>query len=110
MGGNAANAQADKALLSATVGKRKGLEMTLQQMRENVGLFTSQSTAKDSIMKMWAGWKNLKQDQGAQLRKIYVQDNPNAPGERHLFIEAPEQNYYTTSHGIIQEKAKEIVD
>ena len=110
LGGSVANEQADKALMSATVGKRKALEMTLAQVRESVRFYTSLPTAKDSIMKMRAGWKNLKQDQTAQLRKIYVEDNPNPSGARELLVEAPEQNYYTTSHAVIQASAKEIVD
>ncbi|MEI2385019.1 HAMP domain-containing methyl-accepting chemotaxis protein [Breoghania sp. JC706] len=110
LGGRVANEQADKALMSATVGKRKALEMTLEQVRESVRFFTSLPTAKDSIMKMRAGWKNLKQDQTAQLRRIYVTDNPNPPDQRQLLVEAPEKNYYTTSHAVIQASAQEIID
>ncbi|PTW59679.1 methyl-accepting chemotaxis protein [Breoghania corrubedonensis] len=110
LGGSVANEEADKALMSATVGKRKALEMTLEQVRDSMRFFTSLPTAKDSIMKMRAGWKNLKKDQSAQLRRIYVEDNPNPAGERQLLIEAPQKNYYTTSHAVIQASAKEIVE
>ena len=109
LAGSVANEQADKALLSATVGKRKAVEMGLQQVRDSVGFFTTLPTAKDSIMKMRAGWKNLKENQTAQLRKIYVDDNPNAAGARHLMKETAEKNYYTNSHALVHQEAADLI-
>ncbi len=109
LAGSVANEQADKALASATMGKRKAVEMSLQQVRDSVGFFTTLPTAKDGIMKMRAGWKNLKENQTAQLRKIFVEDNPNAAGERHLMKEAGEKNYYTNSHVLVHQEAEDLI-
>jgi len=98
LAGGVANRQADTALASATHGKQKVLELAVAQVSDNVSFFLPLEEAKDSLMKMLVGWKNLGENQTAQLRQIFVTDNPHGEGERHLLIEPDVSNYYVTNH------------
>ena len=104
-----ANEQADKALTSATIGKRKSLSLALQQFHHGVQAFVSLPAAKDGILKMGAGWKNLKENQGAQLREIFVAKNTHAANERHLLVEAQAKNYYTNSHKLVHGNIADLI-
>ncbi len=98
-----ANNQADKALQSATKGKQKSLELVLAQITDSARFFVSLEEAKDSLMKSMVGWKNLKEGQTETLRRIFVDNNPHAPHERHLLVEPEEKNYYVQNHQIVHE-------
>ncbi len=104
-----ANSQADTALKGATLGKRKTLELALEQATESTRFFASLTTAKDSLMKMTVGWKNLKEGQTATLRKIFVEDNPNPADQRYLLKEPETQNYYVNNHKIIHASYEELI-
>lgn len=106
---NVANNQADKALLSATQGKKKTMTLALQQINDSTRFFATLPNAKDSIMKMRAGWKNLKENQGQQLIELFIDSNPHAANERYL-LEAPDaNNYYVTNHKVIHAAFAEIM-
>jgi len=98
LAGGVANRQADTALASATHGKQKVLELAVAQVSDNVSFFLPLEEAKDSLMKMLVGWKNLGENQTSQLRQIFVTDNPHGEGERHLLMEPDVSNYYVTNH------------
>ncbi|WP_208999817.1 methyl-accepting chemotaxis protein [Stappia sediminis] len=104
-----ANTQADKALTSATLGKRKAMELTLQQVNDSARFFATLPSAKDSIMKMRAGWKNLKENQTEQLLRVFVENNPNAADQRHLLVEPGDDSYYATNHKVIHTAFQEMV-
>ncbi|AXS41798.1 methyl-accepting chemotaxis protein [Breoghania sp. L-A4] len=104
-----ANEQADKALTSATIGKRKSMSLAMQQIGDGVRNYVSLPAAKDSILKMGAGWKNLKENQSAQLREMFIAKNPHPDGERHLLMEPEAKNYYTSSHVIIHDAIGALV-
>ncbi len=104
-----ANSQADTALKSATQGKRKTFELALEQVTENARFFATLVDAKDSLMKMTVGWKNLKENQTATLRKIYVEDNPNGPEERYLLTDPDVKNYYVDNHKIIHAAYQDLI-
>lgn len=104
-----ANQQADTALNSATLGKRKTLELKIEQVSDSARFFVSLTEAKDSLMKMMAGWKNLKENQTETLRKIFVEDNPNPADQRHLLIESETKNYYANNHKVIHAAYQELV-
>ncbi|WP_209004114.1 methyl-accepting chemotaxis protein [Labrenzia sp. CE80] len=104
-----ANSQADTALKSATLGKRKTLELALEQVTDSARFFVSLTEAKDSLMKMTVGWKNLKEGQTETLRKIFVEDNPHPADKRHLLLEPDAKNYYVNNHKIIHAAYVELV-
>ncbi|WP_417667651.1 methyl-accepting chemotaxis protein [Roseibium sp.] len=104
-----ANRQADTALKGATLGKRKTLELAFAQVTESARFFASLADAKDSLMKMTVGWKNLKEGQSETLRKIFVEDNPHPAGERHLLIEPDAKNYYVNNHKIVHEAYSALI-
>lgn len=98
LAGDVADSQANKALSSATLGKYRTLELALAQRIDSARFFASVSDAKDAMMKMTAGWKVLKENQTGQLRKIFVDENPNGPNERHLMVESAAGNFYANNH------------
>ncbi len=103
LAGGVANRQADTALSSATYGKQRVLELAVAQVADNVRFFLPLEEAKNSLMKMLVGWKNLGENQTAQLREIFVTNNPHGEGERHLLVEPEVTNYYVTNHREIHE-------
>lgn len=106
-----ANSQADTALRSATQSKRKTLDLALEQLTQSANFYSGVQEARDGLMKMVAGWKNLKTDQTAVLRKMFVEDNPNAPSERYLMTKsAGEKNYYSSNHELIHASFKKLID
>ncbi|MBA5777179.1 methyl-accepting chemotaxis protein [Stappia sp. F7233] len=109
LAGNVANDQAGKALASATLGKSKAMTMSLQQVKDSARFFATLPNAKDSIMKMRAGWKNLKENQTEQLISIFVEANPNSVAERYLLEDPGVDNYYATNHKVIHIAFREMV-
>ncbi len=106
---NVANDQADKALASATLGKKKTMTLALQQINDSTRFFTTLPNAKDSIMKMRAGWKNLKENQTQQLVQLFVEANPYGASERYLLETPDAENYYATNHKVIHTAFTEIL-
>lgn len=104
-----ANGQADNSLQSATKAKQKVLELALDQITYSAKFFVSLEEAKDSLMKTMVGWKNLKEGQNGTLRKIFVEDNPNPPHERHLLIEPAESNYYVNNHKVVHPVYQDVI-
>ncbi|WP_346911651.1 methyl-accepting chemotaxis protein [uncultured Roseibium sp.] len=106
-----ANTQANAALKSATLGKQKTLELALEQVRDSAGFFVSLEDAKDALLKANAGWKSLEDGEKPELRKFFVDDNPNPADQRYLLV-TPEgaDNYYITNHEIVHQAFKKIVD
>jgi len=104
-----ANEQADKALNSAMLGKRKSVELALGQVMDGARSFSELPGAKDSIMKMRVGWKNLKENQTAQIREIFVDNNPYSENERHLLVEPEVKNYYVNNHKVIHSVFEDLV-
>ena len=98
LAGRVADEQAQRALNSATLGKSQTLSLALAQRQDSARFFASVSDAKDAMMKMTAGWKVLKENHTEQLRKIFVDDNPNPAGERHKLIEPQVSNFYANNH------------
>ncbi|SHM42431.1 methyl-accepting chemotaxis protein [Roseibium suaedae] len=101
LAGGVANTQADRALRSATQAKAETLGLALDQLNQSVNFYVGLQEARDGLMKMTAGWKNLKTDQTNVLRKMFVDENPNPPGERHLMMKSEEKNYYSSNHELI---------
>ncbi|ADZ69348.1 methyl-accepting chemotaxis protein [Polymorphum gilvum] len=104
-----ANEQADRALTSATQGKRKTLELALAQVTDAAKFFASLTDAKDALMKTTAGWKALKENQTAQLRDVFVDNNPHPEGERHLLVEVANSNYYASNHGAVHIAFQDLI-
>ncbi|WP_306144231.1 methyl-accepting chemotaxis protein [Roseibium sp. MMSF_3412] len=104
-----ANGQADNSLQSATKAKQKVLELALDQITYSAKFFVSLEEAKDSLMKTMVGWKNLKEGQNETLRKIFVEDNPNPPHERHLLTEPAESNYYVNNHKVVHPVYQDVI-
>ncbi|MBN9672492.1 HAMP domain-containing protein [Labrenzia aggregata] len=106
---NVANGQADNGLKSATRAKQKIIELALDQVTYGTRQFIGSTEAKDSLMKMLVGWKNLKEGQTETLRRIFVSDNPHPAHERHLLIEPEETNYYVNNHKVVQPIYADII-
>jgi len=106
-----ANTQANAALKSATLGKQKTLELALEQIRDSAGFFVSLEDAKDVLLKANAGWKSLEDGEKQDLRKVFVDDNPNPADQRYLLVK-PEgaDNYYITNHEIVHQALKKVVN
>ncbi|MEO1111497.1 MAG: methyl-accepting chemotaxis protein [Pseudomonadota bacterium] len=104
-----ANGQADNSLQSATKAKQKVLGLALDQITYSAKFFVSLEEAKDSLMKTMVGWKNLKEGQTGTLRKIFVDDNPNLPHERHLLTEPAESNYYVNNHKVVHPVYQDVI-
>ncbi|MEJ8473043.1 methyl-accepting chemotaxis protein [Roseibium algae] len=109
VGRGVAYEKADKTLTSATIGKSKTIELVLDQVWDSARFFVTLADAKDSLMKSNAGWKSLKEGQTETLRKIFVEDNPNPAGQRHLFIEPETQNYYVNNHKIVHAAYQDLI-
>ena len=109
LAGGVANDQADTALKSATYGKKKTLDLAIEQATESARFYLSLSEAKDSLMKMMVGWKNIKEGQTEALRQIFVTDNPHGPEKRHLLVEPDVQNYYVNNHKVIHPLFADLV-
>ena len=62
-----------------------------------VTLATMASSAR-AIAEFEAAWAEIPGDTGAALRKAYIDDNPQATGEKHLMQRAPEENAYNRTH------------
>ncbi|MTI44966.1 methyl-accepting chemotaxis protein [Roseibium hamelinense] len=104
-----ANEQADTALTTATLGKSKTLGLAIDQVTDSARFFVSLAEAKDSLMKMMVGWKNLKEDQTELLRDIYVTNNPHSAEDRHKLVEPDVQNYYVNNHKVIHVGFQDLV-
>ncbi|WP_420413426.1 methyl-accepting chemotaxis protein [Roseibium sp.] len=104
-----ANGQADSALKSATNAKLKVLDLALGQVTDSAKFFSTLEEAKDGLMKTLVGWKNLKENQTAILRKMFVEDNPHPEHERHLLHEPSESNYYVNNHKVIHPAFQELI-
>lgn len=104
-----ANGQADTALQSGTKAKLKVVELALGQAADSAKFFASLEDAKNSVMKTFVGWKNLKEGQNATLRRLFVTENPNPEGERHLLVEPVETNQYTNNHKVIHPIFQDLV-
>ncbi|MBD8893721.1 methyl-accepting chemotaxis protein [Labrenzia suaedae] len=105
-----ANTQADRALRSATQAKAETLGLALDQLNQSANFYVGLQEARDGLMKMTAGWKNLKTDQTAILRKMFVEDNPNAPAERYLMTKSEEKNYYSSNHELIHASFRGLIE
>ena len=109
LAGRVADEQAARALNSATLGKSQTLALALAQRQDSARFFASVSDAKDAMMKMTAGWKVLKENHTAQLRKIFVEDNPNPAGERYKLIEPQVSNFYANNHKPIHQSMSNLI-
>lgn len=105
-----ANGQADSALKGATKAKLKVLDLALSQVNDSAGFFATLEEAKDGLLKTLVGWKNLKENQTAILRKIFVENNPHPEQDRHLLHEPAESNHYVNNHKMIHPAFKELID
>ena len=52
----------------------------------------------DALEEIEAAWRELGGNEKAQLQKLYIEDNPNPAGSKHLLDVAPDSSAYSKAH------------
>ncbi len=110
LAGRVSNQQADRALISTTDGKVATISLTLEQMLDAAKLFATLRDAKENMLKMKAGWKNIGSNPTDLLRTTYVDENPYLPEDRHLFVDTGEENLYFREHRFVQKAFRKVIE
>lgn len=80
-------------------GVLENLESYLGSMKEDLIINADSDYVRQALRSFRVGWEDLKaQDKTAYLHKEYIDDNPNALGEKHLMDFAPDESLYSTIH------------
>jgi len=95
----AALEQAEDKMLSLAEGKASSINVFLGQIREQVINMAQRQDLQDAARELRAGWKTLRKDQSAKLRKAFIEDYPDmAASERVKIIKPNTGSYYDNAH------------
>ncbi|WP_321339101.1 methyl-accepting chemotaxis protein [uncultured Cohaesibacter sp.] len=111
MGGETSKKLTENALLNAARGKTSTVEVYFQQIQEKMASLLTHTTTQNAATEMQSGWKTLGDKASAEMRKIFIQDNPNPAGERYKYIPNEENfNRYLTAHAKYQENVGQLLE
>lgn len=88
-----------KGELSGFVDSRADtLHAYLETVKIDLQYMAQNPTTQKALTDYLAGWNALEADQTAKLQSLYIEQNSNKLGEKHLLDFAPDGSAYSTSH------------
>jgi methyl-accepting chemotaxis protein len=104
--GTVAYFQAEEALEHAALEKLQAvredrdhqLMSYLDTIRQDVSLLAGNRTVVEALTAFEAGFDALGDDAGGELRRLYIENNPQPAGERHRFLDAGDGSSYSVAH------------
>ncbi len=111
MGGETSVKLTENALLNAARGKTGMVEVYFQQIQQKMGSLLTHTTTSNAATELQSGWKTLGDEATSQIRKIYLEDNPNSPEERYKLGEVDAgYNRYASAHGKYQAEIGKLLE
>ncbi len=104
-----------KAMVStrlAAVAENRATELKtyLESIETDLKLVSDLPFTTAALRSFDQGWKALGNEADQALRKAYITDNPNAPGEKHLLAMAPGETPYDESHNQFHPWFRELME
>lgn len=75
------------------------VERYLQSIRTDLTLTANLDFTRNALTSFVAGWSQLSKPQ-EELQKLYITDNPNPLGEKHLLDKAADKSAYSAVHNV----------
>ena len=89
---------ADK-LLALTEARETALSDYLSSIREDLTLLAHSPFTQHALGDFIKGWNDLKGDKTAILKDLYITENLNPVGQRHLLDQAGDGSQWSAAHG-----------
>lgn len=77
---------------------RTAFHTYLQSIEQDVSLWASLKLTSDALQRFSQGWELLPADRLGELHRIYIDENPNAIGQKDNLIAATDGSAYSAAH------------
>ena len=91
-------AQIDKSLMTIATAKSNQLHTYLNGIKEDLLAYSTSVQVHEAIRDFDAAWATVEGDKTAELQRAYIEENPNALGEKHKLDVAPGDTVYNAAH------------
>lgn len=91
-------ASSERTLSAYSAALNVELMSYLGAIREEVQVLSDSDYVRQAIRDFDAGYKSMGPDAAATLQKIYIDENPNALGQKDKLDKAPDGSYYSDIH------------
>ena len=99
MGGETSKKLTENALFNAARGKTSTVEVYFQQIQEKMGSVLTHTTTQNAATEIQSGWKSLGDTASADLRRLFIDENPNGAADRYKYLPAEKGfNRYLSAH------------
>lgn len=95
---NSVEEETEVFLDAITSERSHALKRYLEGVNASIVTLAAMASTSDAIKKFGQAWAEIPGDVGATLRGDYIEDNPEAIGEKHLLMRAPGDNAYNSAH------------
>jgi methyl-accepting chemotaxis protein len=78
--------------------KQKQMDNYLESIKDDVQLLSENHMMIDGLEEIEAGWRKLGVNVSNDLQRMYISQNPNPPGKKHLLDANRQKNLYNNAH------------
>ncbi len=93
-----AETAADSKLRALLDDRKEMLNLYLSSIEQDIRSIASAPFTQEALSQFSVAWNSLDGDQTRSLQSAYIEDNPNATGEKHLLDAAPNGTAYDDVH------------
>ena len=79
-------------------GRISELTSYLDSVKGDIMVIAENHMGIDALEQIEEAWRDIGGEQAAKLQKMYIDDNPNAAGEKHLLDASPDDVMYNRVH------------
>ncbi|NIY77144.1 HAMP domain-containing protein [Thalassospira sp. HF15] len=102
--------EVESKLEALTDARKQSVELYLKSIEEDLEIESDSSLTRDALDAFSESWDVLGSDPGSKLQKLYISDNPNVLGEKHLLDDAGDGSDWSTAHHKFHPHFREFLD
>ncbi len=102
--------EAGDELLTLLELRTAALRDYIQTVRSETVLWSAQDSVIRALTELDRGWYGLDAEPGATLRRLYIDENPFAEGEKEGLDAAPDGSLYSSIHARVHPRVRRFID